>query len=168
VAVCDGELGDQFFAFVLVKHHVFLGCATDKEIAIGFLLLPCDSVVVGDAGVGSTLFMFKTLLVLVVFAVQRVVETETVYVAVCAGCDDLGIVGRYDDVLYIVGKGEEMQGLVVYGVVYEDVLLLVNGQEVPAMAVLNNAAVGDLQFLEHFQGVPDDCEDLEHRREANG
>ena len=40
-----------------------------------------------------------------------------------------------------------VEGLVVNGVVYEDVLFLVDRQEVPTVTVLDQAAIGDLDVF---------------------
>jgi hypothetical protein len=50
---------------------------------------------------------------------------------------------------------------VVDGVVDEDVLLLVYGQEVAAVTVFDDFTVGDLDVLEHLDFVVDDGKHFE-------
>lgn len=78
---------------------------------------------------------------------QRIIQAKTVYIATCTRGYDLGVIVGDCDILDVIGEGEEMEGLVVDGVVYEDVLFLVYGQEVTAVAVFYYLAVWDLDLF---------------------
>lgn len=54
-----------------------------------------------------------------------------------------------------------MECFVVDGVVDEDVLLLVYGEEVATVTVFDDFAVGDLDVLEHLDLVVDDGKHFE-------
>lgn len=70
--------------------------------------------------------MLVTLLIMIVFVMHGVIETETIDIAWGAGGDDVGIVEWDNELLDEVWEGEEVQGLVVDGVIDEDVLFLVD------------------------------------------
>ena len=61
-----------------------------------------------------------------------------------------------------------MEGLVVDGVIDEDVLFLVDCEEVAAVAVFDDFAVGDLDVFQDLDLVVDNGEDFEAWGEADG
>lgn len=111
--------------------------------------------------------MLVTLLVVVVLVVHRVVETEAVDIARCAGRDDMSVIEGDDELLDEVGERKQVKGFVINGVVDEDVFLLVDCQEVAPVTVPNQLAVRDLDILQDLDLVVDDREDLEPGGEAD-
>lgn len=118
MAVNDGELCDQVLALVLVEDHVFLSGASNKKVRVSFFrfvaflillsfvllvgLEQAESVIISNAGISHILFVFITFLVLVVFVMQRVIQTETVYITISTCAHELSVIVRNADVLNII------------------------------------------------------------------
>jgi hypothetical protein len=105
VAVDDGKLGDEIFAFVFIEDQIFFCGGSCEEIDFDLLLVfvgEGDLVVVGDAGVGLGLFVLVAFFVVVVLVVDGVVEAEAVDVPVDAGRDYFSVVVGNRDVLHVI------------------------------------------------------------------
>lgn len=118
MAVNDGELCDQVLAFVLVEDHVFLSGASNKKVRVSFFgfvaflillsfvllvgLEQAESIIISNAGISHILFVFITFLVLVVFVMQRVIQTETVYITISTCAHQLSVIVRNADILNII------------------------------------------------------------------
>ena len=111
--------------------------------------------------------MLVSLLIMIVFVMHGVIETETIDIAWGAGGDDVGIVEWDNELLDEVWEGEEVQGLVVDGVIDEDVLFLVDCEEVAPVAVFDDFAVGNLNVFQDLDLVVDNGEDFETGWEAD-
>ncbi len=81
--------------------------------------------------------MLISLLIMIIFIMHRVIQTETIYVPRGTGGDYMCVIEGDDELLYVVREWEEVECFVVDGVVDEDVLLLVDCQEMSPMTVLN-------------------------------
>jgi hypothetical protein len=154
MTVSDGEFGNKVFALVFVQNHVLLSGTSDKQVSLSIgslclftFFLRCNPIIIRDTIIGAGLLMFVAFLIMIVLIVHGIVQTKAIDISRSAGGNDMRVIEGDDEVLHKVGQGEEVEGFVVDGVVDEDVLLFVDGEEVAAVAVLDDFAVGDLDVF---------------------
>ncbi len=168
MAVGDGELSNEVFALVFVDNHVLFCGTSDEQVSFSIrslslfaFFLSGNPIIIGDTVVCTGLFMLVALLIMVILIVHGIVQTKAIDISGSAGGDDMGVIERNDKLLDEIGQGEEVECFVVDGVVDEDVLLLVDGEEVAAVTVFDDFAVGDLDVLQHLDLVVDDGKHFE-------
>ena len=76
MAINDRKLSNEFLALIFVQDHILFGISSYKQIDfVTFLIFvhQANLVIIGDTAISLTLLMLVTLLVMILFVVDRIV-----------------------------------------------------------------------------------------------